>query len=34
LQAKVKDLAGDRLDGVLEDLGAPAPDVIAATSLR
>jgi 2-methylcitrate dehydratase PrpD len=29
LQAKVEDLAGDRLDGVLDDLGAPVAGVVA-----
>jgi hypothetical protein len=34
LQDKVRDLAGDRLDGVLDDLGAPVAQVVDAASLR
>jgi 2-methylcitrate dehydratase PrpD len=34
LQAKLEDLAGDRLDGVLDDLEAPVAHVVDAASLR
>ena len=34
LAAKVCDLAGERLDGVLDDRGAPAATVLAAAGLR
>ena len=34
LAAKLSDLAGDRLDGVLDDLGAPAARVLDAVGLR
>jgi 2-methylcitrate dehydratase PrpD len=32
LRAKVRDLAGDRLDGVLDDEGRPAAELLAALS--
>jgi 2-methylcitrate dehydratase PrpD len=34
LAAKLSDLAGDRLDGVLDDLGAPAAQALQAAGLR
>ena len=34
LTAKLSDLAGDRLDGVLDDLGAPAARALDAAGLR
>ena len=34
LAGKVADLAGDRLDGVLDDLGAPAATALDAAGLR
>lgn len=34
LAAELHYLAGDRLDGVLDDLGRPVADVAAAASLR
>jgi hypothetical protein len=34
LAAKLSDLAGDRLDGVLDDLGAPAARALDAAGLR
>jgi 2-methylcitrate dehydratase PrpD len=33
LAAKVRDLAGDRLDGVLDDLSRPAAEVVAAAAI-
>jgi hypothetical protein len=33
LAAKVRDLAGTRLDGALDDDAAPARDVVAAAGL-
>ena len=34
LEAKVRELAGSRLDGVLDDLGRPARDVLSAAGLN
>ena len=34
LAAKIRDLAGERLDGVLDDRGVPAATVLAAAGLR
>jgi 2-methylcitrate dehydratase PrpD len=34
LAAKLRDLAGDRLEGILDDPGAPAATVLAAAGLR
>jgi hypothetical protein len=33
LRAKLRELAGDRLEGALDDLAAPARDVLAVAGL-